>query len=605
MEPAVRENVRVEQMRMLFETALPGMLLATAFAVALSWQMRGTIDDRALTAWVVAKCVVVLPRVAHALAFARRRSDALAWLRWGVGLMTLDALVWGAAGVVLMMPGDRSAMTVIAASLAGVSAVAAFALYAYWWASAIFSVSMLGPMIGYFVSRADAFGWYGAASIGVFMVLLLAAARRSERHFVELLTLRFNNARLTEQLSASLARTEQESRAKDVFVANMSHELRTPLHGILGLSRALARNVAPDQRETVALIRRSGEHLLAIINNILEFSRFKAHGIDLHPTEVDIVRVIEDAVALCMPTAKESGLTLSTEVWVEVPYVAFVDPLRLRQIVLNLVGNAIKFTERGGSVHVQIGQSSGGGLRISVVDTGVGIGPEAMAQLFEPFRQGDASASRQRGGTGLGLHITREICRALGGDVTCRSKPGIGSSFDVVLPLQRETESSLALARPGSDSEFLVEDFGGATVLLAEDNEVNALVALAALARLGLSVEHVASGREVVQRLCTAGLRPDIVLLDCQMPGMDGFEACRRVRAYEREQRLDRVPIVALTANVFQQDREKCREAGMDGFLGKPFTEAELRQVLALYARGAARDDLQPAAVAAGYAARL
>jgi CheY-like chemotaxis protein len=151
----------------------------------------------------------------------------------------------------------------------------------------------------------------------------------------------------------------------------------------------------------------------------------------------------------------------------------------------------------------------------------------------------------------------------------------------------------------------MIEDFSGATVLLAEDNEVNALVAQAALSRFNVAVDHVVSGREVVQRLCTHAVRPDIVLLDCQMPGMDGFEACRRVRAYEREHGLDRIPIVALTANVFQHDREKCREAGMDAFLGKPFSEQELCQVLALYVAGMSSDDTSPSSLGADYAARL
>jgi two-component system, sensor histidine kinase len=606
METVVRENVRVEQMRMLFETPFPGMLLATAFAVALSFEMRGTVAGGALTAWIVVKCLVIVPRVAHGLLFARRRSDALAWLRWGAALLLIDGLAWGAAGVVLMTPDNRSAMTTIVASLCAVSAIAAFALHAHWGACAAFTGGAMLPSIVYLGARGDSFGWYGAGSVAIFLLLLLAAARRSERHVVELLALRFRNARLTEQLSNALARTEQESRAKDVFVANMSHELRTPLHGILGLARVLSKRVTPEQRETVSLIRRSGEHLLAIINNILEFSRFKAQGIDVQASEVDIARVIDDAVALCLPTAKENGIVLSTEMRIPAPYVAIVDPLRLRQILLNLIGNAIKFTERGGRVRVQVTPARAGGVQLSVADTGVGIGPEAMAQLFEPFRQGDASASRRRGGTGLGLHITREICRALGGDIVCRSEPGRGSVFDVVLPLERLAESSLALPKaPGTDSEFMIEDFSGASVLLAEDNEVNAIVAQAALSRFNVAVEHVVSGREVVHRLCTHAIRPDIVLLDCQMPGMDGFEACRTVRAYEREHGLDRIPIVALTANVFQDDREKCREAGMDAFLGKPFSEAELCQVLALYVAEIANDDTSPSQVGADYAARL
>jgi two-component system, sensor histidine kinase len=607
MDRAVRENVRVEQMRMLFEAPFAGMLFATAFACALAWHMSDMVPGATIALWVVLKCLVVLPRIAHAALFGRRRSDSLGWLTWGIALLLLDGLAWGSAGMLLMAPDDPSAMTVIAASLSGVAAIAAFAIQADWRACAVFTASTLAPTIGYFLWRGDSFGLYGAASIATFLVLLLAAARRSERHVVELLALRYRNATLTEQLSTALEKAQQESRAKDVFVANMSHELRTPLHGILGLSRTLARHIQPEGRATVALIRRSGEHLLGLINNILEFSRFKAHGIDVHPTEVDVPQVIEDAVAMCMPSAQERGLELSAEVLVRIPFIAIVDPFRLRQILLNLLGNAIKFTDPGGLVTLRVSERpEGHGILMAVADTGAGIAPQAMAQLFEPFRQGDASASRRHGGTGLGLHITREICRMMGGEVSCQSVLGRGSVFEVELPLERlPSTAQKSPVGAALESGFVVERFGGRTVLLAEDNEVNAMVAEASLNRFGVQVEHVVSGRGVVQRMCTHGERPDIVLLDCQMPEMDGFEACRLVRAFEREHGLDRVAIVALTANVFQQDRDQCRAAGMDAFLGKPFTEQELREVLAMYSIVPPSGRTQTGSLGTAYAARL
>ncbi len=607
MERAVHENVRVEQMRMLFETPLPGMLLATVFACALAAQMRGSVPDPVLYGWVTAKCLAVLPRVVHAVLFASRKYDALSWLNWGIALMLVDGLTWGAAGVLLMVPDNPAAMTILVASLCAVAAVATFALHVDWRACLAYTGSMIVPAIVYLLARGDAIGIHGAASVAIFLLLLLTAARRSERHVAELLTLRFHNARLTDQLTRSLTRIEQESRAKDVFVANMSHELRTPLHGILGLSRALGRHVAPAERETVALIRRSGEHLLGLINNILEFSRFKAHGIDVHPTEVELVRVIDDAVALCLPTAQERKLSLHTEVLIAASEVAITDPFRLRQILLNLLGNAIKFTEAEGRVLLRVSdRPDRTGIVVSVSDTGPGIAPDMIERLFEPFSQGDSSASRRHGGTGLGLHITREICQALGGSISCRSVLGQGSVFEVELPLERGPPSDARGLATAGEPEPGSPRLRGTTVLLAEDNEVNAIVAEATLLRHGLQVDHVDTGLAVVERLCTAGARPDIVLLDCQMPVMDGFEACRRVRAYEAEHGLARIPIVALTANVFQRDREQCREAGMDAFLGKPFTEQELQQVLASHARGTV-DPAPPRApqAMADYAGRM
>ncbi len=584
MEQEVHDNVRVEQMRMLFETPLPGMLLATAFAGALALQMRGAVPAAVLIGWVAAKCLVVLPRVVHALLFARRKNDSLAWLDWGIALLLFDGLTWGSAGVLLMVPDNPAAMTIVVASLCAVAAVATFALHVDSRACLAYTGGMIVPAIGYLLWRGDTLGAYGATSVATFLALLLAAARRSERHVAELLALRFHNTRLTDQLTLALARTEQESHAKDVFVANMSHELRTPLHGILGLSRALGRSVPPADRETVALIRRSGEHLLGLINNILEFSRFKAHGIDVHPTDVEVNRVIDDTVALCRPNAQERKLTLSTEILLAPTYVAITDPFRLRQILLNLLGNAIKFTEPGGSVVLRVDERHDrAGIVITVSDTGPGITPQMIDRLFEPFSQGDSSASRRHGGTGLGLHITREICQVLGGTISCRSELGRGSVFEVDLPLECGPPSDAGAVAATGESEPGEQRLRGAMVLLAEDNEVNAIVVEATLLRHGLQVEHVGNGLAVVDCLCTAGQRPDIVLLDCQMPEMDGFEACRRVRAYELEHGLERIPIVALTANVFQGDRERCREAGMDAFLGKPFTEQELHQVLAAH----------------------
>ncbi len=606
-DPEIRRSVQVAQMKMLFESALPGSIMATLFAFALAWHMQPLVAESVLAWWLTMKCLTVLPRMAHALSFERRRTDTLDWLVSGNTLLLLDGIAWGSAGIVLMPPDDISGMTVVAATLSGIAAIAAFAIHAEWRACAAFTSALLIPSIGYFLARGDEFGLYGAASIGTFLALLLAAARRSERHVVELLTLRFANAKLTTQLSDALSKAEADGRTKDIFVANMSHELRTPLHGMLGLARTLSRSVSPDDRANVSLIRRSGEHLLGLINNILEYSRFRGHGIDIHPQEADIVRVVEDVVSICKPSAAERQLQLTSQLNLPDSLVANVDAFRLRQILLNLIGNAIKFTEPQGLIFVRASElPESDRLRIEVADTGIGISASAMKTLFEPFSQADVSPTRRHGGTGLGLNITRAICHAMDGEIFCESVVGRGSVFSVELPLQRAMANAAPVAKPTrQDSAFVQERFGGGRVLLAEDNPVNALVAEFALKRFGLEVDHVDSGFGVVDRLCSLGDRPDMVLLDCQMPGMDGFEAARKVRAYEEEHGLFRVPIVALTANVFPADRDLCRQAGMDAFLGKPFGDEELHAVLAAFSvvpKGAG--DRMDAA-SSGYAALL
>jgi signal transduction histidine kinase/CheY-like chemotaxis protein len=572
-------------MRMLFEGAPVATVAATVFAFALAWHLRPLVPEASLEIWLAAKCLVALPRVIHGLMFTRRRSDSLAWMTWGRCLLLLDGIAWGSAGILLVPSGDFAGMTILAASLCGVATIATFVIHTDWKSCVLFTAPSLLPLIGRFFFRLDSFGLYGACAILTFLVLLLTAARRSERHVVELLTLRFENASLTTELSTALEKSNRESQAKDLFFANMSHELRTPLHGILGLARALAASVKPADRPAVKLIRKSGEHLLGLINNVLEFSRFEAQGIDVRPQEIDLPRTIDETVAMCVPNAVDRKIDLTSELQIALPCVALIDPFRLRQVLLNLIGNAVKFTDPGGSVHVEAQElNDGKEISIAVVDTGIGMDAAAVSALFQPFSQGDTSSTRRYGGTGLGLNITRSICRQMGGEVTCTSTLGKGSTFTVVLPLTRVAQkppASLGVTRP--DPLPLDEGRAGATVLLAEDNEVNTLVAKFALQRLGVDVVHVETGAAVVEHMCMAGRRPDLVLLDCQMPVMDGFEAARRIREFELLNGLQPAPLVALTANIFQSDRDKCREAGMNAFLAKPFSEEQLRDVLRVF----------------------
>jgi signal transduction histidine kinase/FixJ family two-component response regulator len=578
---AVRDRVLIEQMKMLFEGAAVAAIAATAFAFALAWHIEGVVSNTLLGLWLGAKVLVVLPRIAHGFLFSRRRDDSLSWLRWGRLMLLLDGLVWGAAGIFLT-PGQSNAdVTVIVATLSGVCAIAAFVLHTEWKSCATFALAMLSPPAITLALRGDQFGVYGGAAMLCFLFLLLLVAHRSERHVVEMLILRFTHDDLTRQLSAARELARQENRAKGEFVANMSHELRTPLHGILGLSRMLLGTMSPGSTyDNIGLIRRCGEHLLGLINNILEFSRFGAQGIDLHPQEVDVAKLIDDTTAMCMPSAVEKGLHLSCELSISRPCVARIDPFRLRQILLNMIGNAVKFTERGS---IQVRASEGGNgesLIVRVHDTGVGMSEDVLERIFEPFVQADSSSSRGFGGTGLGLTITRDICRAMGGDIACTSSPGQGSTFSVQLPINRLRARETPGFRATGPSPIDYTERLIGTVLLAEDNDVNAIVAEYSLRRLGVDVERATTGHEVVARVCTALNRPDVVLLDCQMPEMDGFEAARRIRAFEAKHRLARTPLIALTANVFPQDRKQCMDAGMDDFLAKPFSDDQLREAI-------------------------
>ncbi|MEO8152076.1 MAG: ATP-binding protein [Rhizobacter sp.] len=582
VSPDIRMRVRVAQMGMVFAQTSVAVFAATAYAIALAFYLHGAIDTQTLMLWLGFKVAIVIPRIIHGRLFLRRQNDSLSWLAWGRIMLFLDGLVWGMASFFLTPTNDAGAMTMVVATLAGVSTVAAFVLHADWPCCVAYTAPMQAPGVIVMLLRGDAFGVYGAFSILTFYALLLLATRRSEHQVTEMLALRFTNEELTAKLSSALELARMENRAKNEFVANMSHELRTPLHGILGVSSMLlgsAPNTSP--RDGLTVIRRCGEHLLGLINNILEYSRFGAHGIDLHTQQVDLSQLIDETVEMCIPSAAEKGLSLSSALDLPRPCMVMLDPFRLRQILLNLVGNAVKFTERG-TVRVRVTQGGGQSVLIRVEDTGVGISSTALDRIFEPFVQVDSSNTRKFGGTGLGLSITRAICEAMGGTIGYHSILGQGSTFEVTLPLQRPRGSDLPATQASQAAPDDMPLHGN--VLLAEDNEVNAIVAEASLEQLGLQVQRVANGLGVVDLVCqTHSPRPDLVLLDCQMPEMDGFEAARRIREHEAAHGLPRLPLIALTANVFPEDREQCRAAGMDDFLAKPFAGEQLRKILAAH----------------------
>ena len=400
---------------------------------------------------------------------------------------------------------------------------------------------------------------------------------------------------------------EAASLAKSQFLANMSHEIRTPMNGVLGMAELLLRSSLGSKEQRVAQsIRESGMALLAIINDILDFSKIEAGKLRLESIHFDVRKTIQDAVQLLEPVAQRKQLALNCHIDEEMPSHYIGDPARLRQILLNLVGNAIKFTERG-SVDVSVcldGSKKGWqGISVLVRDTGIGIAPDVQASIFESFSQADGSTTRTYGGTGLGLAIARQLVTLMGGDIELRSSLGKGSSFRFTAYFERSDAAQRPAPSPLStcdiDSEtFTPSPFGfaEARILLVEDNSVNRKVACGMLELLQCRVDTAENGREAVA--ASAATEYALVFMDCQMPEMDGLTATRLIREREvsqgsrvkgRSREEDavaapmtavRVPIVALTAHAMQGDRELCLAAGMDDYLTKPFTLSQLSQVL-------------------------
>jgi signal transduction histidine kinase/FixJ family two-component response regulator len=380
-------------------------------------------------------------------------------------------------------------------------------------------------------------------------------------------------------LAEARDRAEAALRVRSAFLATMSHEVRTPLNGIFGMTALLKESdLGEEERHFVEVIQSCGDALLEIVNDVLDFSKLESGAVALEPVDFDPADLARNAADMLRGRASEKGLTLEVTTEPGLPRVVRADGTRLKQVLLNLISNAVKFTETG-SVTLTVGASASGAsamLRFEVRDTGVGIPEEAQGRIFEEFTQADASITRRFGGTGLGLAICRRVVTAMGGTIACTSTEGVGSTFTVEVPA---TPIEVPAGRPPEAERPALSTSRALRILLVEDNPVNREVGDVLLRKLGHDVRHAENGAEAVERLRSATF--DVVLMDMQMPVLDGLEATRRIR---RDGRGPRPHIIGLTANAMVSDRLACLEAGMDDFVAKPVTTHKLTEVLARFA---------------------
>jgi signal transduction histidine kinase/ActR/RegA family two-component response regulator len=379
---------------------------------------------------------------------------------------------------------------------------------------------------------------------------------------------------------------ETANLAKSTFLATMSHEIRTPLNGILGMGQVLAKeDLTERQHGQVKVILQSGEMLLSLLNDLLDISKIEAGKLTIEAGEVDLAAIARSSLATLSAMAAEKEVAITLEVAPAAEGIFRGDPTRVRQIVNNLTSNALKFTSEG-QVALTVSNPDGQ-LRIAVRDTGIGISATQIGELFQKFTQADASITRRFGGTGLGLAISRELARLMGGDVSVESEEGVGSTFTARLPLARLEGPRSAELEPGAD-EADFADPGALRILVAEDNSVNQIVIQTILQQAGLNPVVVNDGQEAVDAWRTADW--DLILMDAQMPVMDGLTATQTIRQEEAGQGGPRTPILALTANVMAHHRLAYQQAGMDGLVAKPIDATKL-----LLAMEAALDEAAPA----------
>ena len=399
----------------------------------------------------------------------------------------------------------------------------------------------------------------------LFILFLMGFSRQLNKRY-------WNSLRNSHELQIALHEAEAANRTKNQFLANMSHEIRTPLNAVMGLAQVGRRDSQdPEARSRFSHILASGEHLLGIINEILDLSKLDAGKLHVDSIPFEVIANANEALEFVRESAREKGLNLAVEYDPELPGWVMGDPLRLRQILVNLLGNAIKFTGQG-EVRLAV-HPENGHIRFAVIDTGIGIKPSQISRLFDAFEQADGTITRRYSGTGLGLAISLDLARLMGGGITVKSTPGQGSTFTLRLPLTKTSPSRQFAKR---ESHPAGPRLAGLSVLAVEDDELNRMVLREMLEYEGVTLVLAENGQQALDYLeNTDSIAIDIVIMDVQMPGMDGYEATRRIHSIAPS-----LPVIGLTAHAMREERERCVEAGMVAHLTKPIDANHLVTIM-------------------------
>lgn len=585
---SVEARVNAARTRITFGPVPSSSFTAAGLVIVLAVFMHQAHPD-SLTSmawlWLAMTFLASLGFACHALCYLKSADrHAAHWLPTHVGLTLVISACWAAGLWMLPLAANRELATAMLMCLLGVTTTGSSLLVGYKWLSRVWAIP---PMVSLSAYLAWQHGGIQSAFWCVVCAGILALhwqnAARKEKHLKEMLRLRYANEDMVMARDHALSEARQLSEAKSQFLATMSHEMRTPIHGVLGLGGMLEQEPLSEAgRRNLRLLQGAAEHLLHVINDVLDFSKLRANKLALHPEETDVAELARSVSQLAEATARDKPVEVVLSLDLPEEGRWLVDRARLRQILLNLAGNAVKFTERGRvTLTVQhLGtmpqHPSMDRLQISVADTGIGIPPDEVQKIFDAFHQ---VGTRHTQGTGLGLPIARQLCEAMGAELLCESQVGHGSTFSFILTAVRCLQAGSPVCAPSHpaapDGEM---GLAHRRALVVDDNKVNLLISEAQLTQCGLSVHCTEGGRSALEWLRHHAV--DVILMDCHMPDMDGFEAATQIRRQEQALGLARTPIVALTASSLDAVREHCLRSGMDHVMAKPCTAEQLMTVL-------------------------
>jgi len=618
-EQGIRVEANAGQDTRVLQTQIVRLITGSGFAniagiaMAIIWVglIWNSLPHEVLSVWLGVMVMLFLYRLmVHYLKLysdeSRLPLDKYIVRRWYLVSVFLTGAGWGVTSV-LMFPYNELHQIVLAFILVGVSASGVSYSPVAWVYYGYVGTVLLPLMLRLFYVGGEVY-YALSAMTGFFLGVMIMAVHRMYRSSIAELELSYKNEALIndlteaskslERLNQSLKgeiehsklieaelkeardRAENMSQAKGEFLANMSHEIRTPMNGVIGTLQLLEdTGLSDEQKDFVQTAHKSAEALLAILNDILDLSKIEAGKLQFENIAFNLRQIISDIVILHSLKAEQQGVELRQTIDEKLPAYIMGDPTRMRQVIVNLVSNALKFTREGEvaiAVEVLSADSQSVQLKISVTDTGIGIPAEAQENLFKAFTQADGSTTRKYGGTGLGLAIVSQLVEMMQGELGVESEEGRGSSFwfiaSFAIAEQQEEKSS---EKTVAQTALAID----ARILLVEDNPINQMVASKMLEKFGLKPELANNGVEALDKLQQQDF--DLVLMDCQMPEMDGFEATKEVR----RQNLTTadgspLPIVAMTANVMSGDRERCLDVGMDDYIGKPVKRDKLEEVL-------------------------